>query len=238
MPAFVVRRSSRGRSIASSKSPMTSAAVLIVMLSVLSTACFTGERPTLETSDTVAPVNDPAAAAILDVLAAAPTTPSFTVRYEIVTKFGGLETLAVVAVDPILGTSVEIGTTRYLYTAEGTTSTCSTDTFECATGIDETRVSDRQITSTFFKQSAIERIRQDTRVAVAPATGYERTTVVDASSRCADFTVVDSEGASRTKLYCVLVNHGVIATMETADLSVQIVGLEDTVDPARFQPPA
>ncbi|CAB4592578.1 unannotated protein [freshwater metagenome] len=207
------------------------------MLCALS-SCFTGSRPTLEPMDTAVVVDDPAAAAVLDILAASPGSTSFTVRYEIVTNFGGLSTLAVVAVDEILGTSVEIGETRYLYTVEGTTSTCSTTTFECVTGIDETRISDRQLTSTFFKQSAIERIRQDTRVAVAPAIGREDSTVVDRASVCADFAVVDSQGAERTKTYCALTDYAVISTMETADLSVRAVSVEDSVDAARFQPPA
>lgn len=208
----------------------------VVMTATLS-SCVTGPRPTLEPADTVVPLADPAAAAVVDALATSPTS-SFTIEYDIVTNFGGQTTRAVVSVDEILGTSVEIGDTRYLFTAEGTTSTCSTTTLECSTGIDETRVSDRQLTSTFFKQSAIERIRQDARVAVGPATGYEGSADSERPSVCADFTVVDSQGASRTKTYCALTDYGVIATMEIADLSVRTVLVEDSVDPARFQPPA
>jgi hypothetical protein len=218
------------------RSMATIAITITIMVCALS-SCFTGARPTLEPVDTLVTVNDPAASAVLDILGSSPATNSFTVRYEIVTNFGGLTSLAVVAVDEILGTSVEIGETRYLYTAEGTTSTCSTTTFECVTGIDETRVSDRQLTSTFFKQSAIERIRQDTRVAVAPAISREDSTVVDRTNVCVDFSVVDSQGAARTKTYCALENYAVIASMETADLTVRAVSVEDSVDAARFQPP-
>jgi hypothetical protein len=201
-------------------------------------SCFTGERPTLEPVDTIVTVDDPVASAVLDLLGSTPTSTSFTIRYEIVTNFGGLTSLAVVAVDEILGTSVEIGETRYLFTAEGTTSTCSTTTFECVNGIDETRVSDRQLTSTFFKQSAIERIRQDARVAVAPANGREDSTIVDRAGKCANFSVVDAQGAERIKTYCALSDYAVISTMETADLSVRAVAVEDSVDTARFQPPS
>jgi hypothetical protein len=213
---------------------MTPIATMVFALS----SCFTGARPTLEPVDTIVMVDDPAASAVLDILGSTPTSTSFTVSYEIVTNFGGLTTLAVVAVDEILGTSVEIAETRYLFTAEGTTSTCSTTTFECVNGIDETRVSDRQLTSTFFKQSAIERIRQDTRVAVAPANGRQDSTIVDRTSVCADFSVVDSQGAARTKTYCALADYAVISAMETADLSVRAVAVEDSIDTARFQPPA
>jgi len=219
------------------RSRVARVAVACTIGALVLSSCFTGPRPTLEPIDTLVEVNDPAASAVIDVLAASPTG-SFTITYEIVTNFGGLTTNAVVAVDDILGTSVEIGETRYLYTAEGATSTCSTTTLECATGIDETRVSDRQLTSTFFKQSAIERIRQDTRVAVAPAVGRQDDGVPGRTGVCADFTVVDSQGASRVKTYCALDGQAVISSMQTADLTVRTLEVNDTVDIARFQPPA
>ncbi len=164
------------------------------------------------------------------------TDASFTIEYDVVTKFGGLTTTAIVAIDPILGKSVEIGDTRFLYTAEGTTSTCTVSTGECSNGIDETRVSDRQLTSTFFAQSAMERIRQDARVAVGPANGYASTTA-ERPTTCADFTVVDSTGASRTKTYCAFDALSVIAVLDTADLSITATTVTDTIDTARFQPP-
>jgi len=206
------------------------------MATLFLASCFTGPRPTLETVDTVAPVNDPAAESVLRVLTSTPAT-SFTVGYEIVTKFGGAVTSATVSFDPILGTSVDIADTRYLYTAEGTTTTCSKSTFECTTGIDETRVSDRQLTSTFHKQSAIERIRQDARVAVGPSVG-RTDSLVDMATTCAEFPVVDSAGAPRTKSYCAFDDVSVIASMETADLSVTAISMSPSADPALFQPPA
>lgn len=201
----------------------------------LVSACFTGPRPTLEPSDTIAPLVDPAARAVVDSLSMS-STASFTIEYEIVTKFGGATTSAVVAFDPVLGTSVEIGDTRYLYSAQGTTTTCTVSTTDCSAGIDETRVSDRQLTSTFFKQSANERIRQDARVAVAPASGYP-STAADRATTCADFTVVDTTGASRTKTYCAFDDAHVIAIMDTADLSISARSITESVDAARFQPP-
>ncbi|MFZ9158167.1 MAG: hypothetical protein ACO29A_06710 [Ilumatobacteraceae bacterium] len=206
------------------------------MATLFLASCFTGPRPTLETVDTLAPVNDPAAESVLRVLTSTPAT-SFTVGYEIVTKFGGAVTSATVSFDPILGTSVDIADTRYLYTAEGTTTTCSKSTFECTTGIDETRVSDRQLTSTFHKQSAIERIRQDVRVAVGPSVG-RTDSLVDMATTCAEFPVVDSAGAPRTKSYCAFDDVSVIASMETADLSVTAISMSPSADPALFQPPA
>lgn len=216
-----------------SRSPVRRIALVSSLLLVSS--CFTGPRPSLETTDTIAPVQDPAARALVDLLATS-TDASFTIEYDVVTKFGGLTTTAIVAIDPILGKSVEIGDTRFLYTAEGTTSTCTVSTGECSNGIDETRVSDRQLTSTFFAQSAMERIRQDARVAVGPANGYASTTAERATT-CADFTVVDSTGASRTKTYCAFDDLSVIAVLDTADLSITATTVTDTIDTARFQPP-
>lgn len=207
-----------------------------MMGALVLTGCFTGPRPTLESVDELDPVNDPVANSLLQILTSQSAT-QFTIDYEIVTKFGGAVSSATVAFDPILGTSVDIGDTRYLYTAEGTTSTCSKVTFDCTTGIDETRVSDVQLTSTFHKQSAIERIRQDARVSTGPATS-RTATIVDSSVECIDFAVVDSAGAPRTKSYCAFVGPNVIASMDTADLSVTATAASFTADVERFQPPA
>jgi hypothetical protein len=73
---------------------------------------------------------------------------------------------------------------------------------------------------------------------VAPANGRQDSTIVDRASVCADFSVVDSQGAARTKTYCALADYAVISAMETADLSVRAVAVEDSIDTARFQPPA
>ena len=180
--------------------------------------CFTGKRPILLPDETVPALSD---AAIQDVVAILDSTPTsnFTIAYEVVTKFGGLHTAATLAVDPSFGTSITIAEVRYIYSADGTTLTCSTITSECSPGIDESRVSDRQLVSTIFKKATIERLKQDARVAVGSAVASNEV-IVDNNATCSSIPVVDSNGATQSKSYCAFTDLGVVASMDTADLAI------------------
>ena len=116
--------------------------------------CFTGERPTLMPHETVPTVSDTAIQEVVAILDSTPAS-NFTIAYEIVTKFGDLHTAATLAYDSSFGTSITIAEVRYIYSVNGTTLTCSTITSDCTPGIDESRVSDRQLVSTIFKNATI-----------------------------------------------------------------------------------
>ena len=194
--------------------------------------CFTGERPTLMPEETVPPVSD---AAIQEVVAVLDSTPesSFTISYEVVTKFGNLFTAATLAVDPSFGTSITIAEVRYIYSIDGSTLTCSTITSECAPGIDESRVSDRQLVSTIFKKATIERMQQDARVAVGSAVASNEV-IVEMNATCSAIPVVDNNGATQSKTYCAFTDLGVVASMNTADLAIKALSFTATTSADQF----
>jgi len=194
--------------------------------------CFTGERPTLMPEKTVPAVSD---AAIQEVIAILNSTPiaNFTIAYEVVTKFGDLHTAATLAFDPSLGTSITIAEVRYIYLTNGTTLTCSTITSDCAPGIDESRVSDRQLVSTIFKKATIERMQQDARVAVGSAVASDEV-IVDNNASCSAIPVVDGNGASQSKTYCAFIDLGVVASMDTADLTITALSFTATATADQF----
>lgn len=160
---------------------------------------------------------------MIDILAlGAPLT--FTVNYRVLTKFGNLSSDAAFAHHPDFGNSISIGDVRFIYAPDGTSFTCSTDTGECKPGIDESRVSDRQLVSTIFQSSAIERILQDTRVAVGMGSSTT-SSVNDQPTTCTVIPVVDSNAATQAKTYCAFDNLGVLASLETADLSISAISV-------------
>lgn len=199
---------------------------------MLLTGCFTGQRPTLIVDSTVPPVSDVLAQNVIAILEITPSA-SFTVSYEIVTKYGDIHTAASMAFDPALGVSITIAEVRYIYAADGTTQTCSTITGACTPGIDESRVSDRQLVSTIFKSSAIERIRQDTRVAVGSAVASV-STIVENQTSCIAIPVVDANGAAQSKTYCVFIDLGVIASLDAADIAITALSVVMSAAPEQF----
>ena len=194
--------------------------------------CFTGERPTLMPEETVPAVSDTAIQEVIAILNSTPIA-NFTVAYEVVTKFGDLHTAATLAFDPSFGTSITIAEVRYIYSVNGTTLTCSTITSDCAPGIDESRVSDRQLVSTIFKKAAIERMQQDARVAVGSAVASSEV-IVDNNATCSAIPVVDSNGATQSKTYCAFNDLGVVASMDTADLAITALSFTATTTADQF----
>lgn len=206
--------------------------VAVSMSALVLSSCFTGERPTLIPNETVPAVSDVAIQDVVSILESTPAT-AFTITYEIVTKFGDLHTAATLAFDAAFGTSITIAEVRYIYAANGTTLTCSTITSNCSPGIDESRVSDRQLVSTIFKQAAIDRLQQDSRVAVGSAVASQEI-IVDNDATCSSIPVVDGKGATQSKKYCAFNQLGVIASMDTADLAVTALSYSATTTVDQF----
>jgi len=209
-----------------------SAIVLLLAAAPGLSSCFTGERPELMIDDTIPPLSDQAAAAVIDSLESGFPTP-FTVNYTVTTRYGGLVAQASVSHDPAFGTSVSIAEVRYLTQPDGTTRTCSTITGDCVPGIDETRVSNRQLTSSIFTTSTAERIRQDLKVAVADSTPSS-VDLAGHPATCVAIPVVDSNGSRREKGYCVFTDLHVVASLDTADLLIEPVSVIDSADAALF----
>jgi hypothetical protein len=190
---------------------------------VLLQGCFTGPRPTLLAPVTIPSVEDQSAQKVIDILTSG-ATYTFTVNYRVVTKFGNLSSDATFAHHPDFGSSMSVGDVRFIYAPDGMSFTCSTTTGECKPGIDESRVSDRQLVSTIFQSSAIERILQDTRVAVGMGTSTTLS-IGDQPTTCTAIPVVDANATTQAKTYCAFDNLGVLASLETADLSITAISV-------------
>ena len=194
--------------------------------------CLTGERPTLLVDGTIPPLADGAAAVVIDSLEIGPST-AFTVSYTVTTRYGGLVTDASISHDPMLGTSVNVSEVRYITRPDGSTLTCSTITGDCSPGIDETRVSNRQLTSSIFTISTAERMRQDLKVAVADSVG-SNLVIASRDATCAAIPVVDANGLRRDKTYCSYTDLGVVASIDTADLLIEATGVIDSANQSLF----
>lgn len=206
---------------------MAGAAAIAVALS----GCMTGERPRLVDDTTNTPLVNENAQGLVDALTATPRQP-FTVSYDILTKFGGQKTKATVTGDAVHGTAVTIASIRYVFLPDGRSFTCESE--YCADGIDETRVSDRLLTSRFFKDSAVSRIRQDARVAVGDIT-FAINPVAGTSALCIGVPVIDGNGATQTKSYCAYSTFGVLASMDTADLAITATAVASSADLSAFE---
>ena len=204
-------------------SPVGRLALTMLCAGLLLQGCFTGPRPTLLSPTTTPTVEDQSAQKVIDVLASG-TTLTFTVNYRVLTKFGNLSSDAAFAHHPDFGNSMSVGDVRFIYAPDGTSFTCSTTTGECKPGIDESRISDRQLVSTIFQSSAIERILQDTRVAVGMGTSTT-SSIDNQPTTCTAIPVVDSNATTQEKTYCAFDNLGVLASLETADLSISAISV-------------
>ncbi len=206
--------------------PRLRLAVLVALTAAWSSACFTGERPTVADVQP-APTGDPAIDPVLELLSRDPTG-SFTARYSITTKFGGVQTDAVVSQDVGLGRSVTIGDVRYLAGPAGVdVRTCELTTGNCRAGTDETKVSDLLLTSSFFAASPAARLRQDATVKIA--TPQASTPTI--AGRPATCVAVPVTGG--TKTYCAI-EPGLLARMDTADLAIELTEFRDSADQALF----
>lgn len=206
------------------------------MVTLLS-ACATGPRPTLGPATTLAPVTDPAINSVIDALSEQPSS-SFTVTYDVTAKFGGLSASAEVSFDPERGTAVLIDKTLYLVRSDSSTITCTwseqdLSASDCTPGIDEARVSYLQLNSRVFKEAIIDRLRRDSQVASGESATREAT-VAGRTATCADVPVIDSAGSQQTKSYCAFEDLGVIASLDTGDLSIAAVFVDDVVTTTLF----
>lgn len=201
-----------------------------IALVIGTSSCMTGPRPTLGPTTSLAPVTDRSIADVIDALSTDPSAP-FTVVYDITTKYGGLTSTAEVTYEPSEGTAVLIDTVLYLFPIGASEVTCtwseeSLEVRECSPGIDETRVSHLQLNSRVFKDAVIDRLRRDAQVTSGDGTPRQAD-IAERSALCVDIPVVDSNGAEQTKSYCAYSDIGLVASLDTADLTISAVFVDD-----------
>lgn len=204
------------------------AAVLLLLgAAVVLTGCFTGKRPS-PANDPFQPGTSSGNAAIDQVLAQLDQVDSgpYTADYTVLTKYGNTSRPATVAVDGSRR-SVTIGEVRFLTTADSA-QTCLLDSAQpCSSTIDPARVSDTQITPTFFAADAAKRLRRDATSMVAPPLSH----VENIAGQVA--TCVDVPLPGGTSVFCAL-QGGPLARLDDAAVSIDLRSFTATVDEAVF----
>jgi len=174
------------------------------------------------------------------VLSTNPSAP-FSVTYDVTTRYGSIASSAEVVFDPSRGTAVLIDTVLFVLPSNDSAVTCtwseeSLSIGECSSGIDETRVSHLQLNSRVFREAAIDRLRRDAEVASGPSTAREAT-IAERPATCVDVPVIDGNGSQQKKSYCVFPELGILASLDTADLIINAVFIDDIVTTTLFDVP-
>ncbi len=207
-------------------------------LAITLASCAVGPRPTLGPTTSLAPITDPAISDVIDRLSTTPTT-SFTVVYDITTKYGGATSTAEVTFDPSKGTAVLIENVLYVIPVGASEVTCTwieetLTAADCEAGIDETRVSYLQLNSRIFKEAVIDRLRRDAQIAAGASTPRQ-TDIAERSAVCSDIPVIDSNGSEQTKIYCAFSDIGLVASLDTADLTISAVFVDSIATTGLFE---
>jgi hypothetical protein len=131
-----------------------------VLLALVTTACLTGERPTLgEPVALGGPTGTPTGNVAVDtVLQQLERTdhPSFTAGYDITRKLGPNSTDGVVVQDED-DTSITVGDVRFLQGTES--STCDLSEQTCEEGTLDARISDYSVSSGFYADAPARALR-------------------------------------------------------------------------------
>lgn len=194
--------------------------LLIASAGVLS-ACATGPRPTLVAD---IPVNDAGIVAVLDAFDLADSA-EFTANYRITVNYGNVAVNASVT-QKQRERSVTIGDIRYLVET-GSTRTCMLSNSTCTRGLDDTKVSDVQITHQFWSRATAQRLRIDASRNIGPTEQYVAV-FANADTNCVSVPVVGG-----TKVYCVT-RDGVLAHYAGPDLLIELTEYSNEVDQTLF----
>jgi hypothetical protein len=213
-----------------SRRPLLAIPLAVLMATSLA-GCFTGQRPTFDSTDAFQPgtaTGDTNVDPILDQLDHVTKGPA-TAHYDVLTKYGNLRSSASVALAP--GTrNVIVENTRYIQNDTGT-ATCTVDkTIACSSGFDPTRISDVGITVDFYASDAAKRLRRDTQAKIGPTVPHADT-IAGQKVACVDIPLNGG-----TASYCVLPD-GLLAKRDDGDIRIVLKSFVATADPAQFTIP-
>ena len=122
--------------------------------------------------------------------------------------------------------SITIGDTRYLIET-GRTRTCDLASSSCSHGLDDTKVSDLQITHQFWSRATEQRLRIDASRNIGPSESY-LAEFADTQVNCVSVPVVGG-----TKVYCVT-DEGVLAHYAGPDLLIELTDYSTAVNRELF----
>jgi hypothetical protein len=192
------------------------------LVSVLS-SCFTGERPSV--SEAVnAPgteTGDVAIDAVLERLDQA-SSATFTAGYEILTRYGNRTSQAEVVQAAPNRKAITIGDVEFVIDGDRS-ETCRTDRDRCVEEVDDSFVSDLQVTHRFYAEAAATRLRQAARDRTGDATGSTEK-IAGRKARC---VTVDVTGGA--KRFCAL-SSGALALLDDASVQITLTVYTNNVD--------
>ncbi len=200
-----------------------------LVLLMLLTGCFTGERPsfTTEPFQPGSSSGDPAIDKVLAGLDADNDGP-FTADYTVLTKFGNTTRPATVAVSPARR-SVTVGDVRFL-TIDGSSQTCIIDKSDpCSSTIDPARISDAQITPDFYALDAAKRLRRSAIARIGTPIPHTE----QFAGQSADCVDVPVPGGVST--FCVLPN-GPLAELDDGAVTINLTQFTPAVEETVFSP--
>ncbi len=207
----------------------------VAVIATTLTACATGPRPTL-VDETV--VDDAVAQAVLDRLDRSKGA-TFTADYEITPSLTGLPTHATV-MQSGSQRRITIGDVDY-YTDGNVSRTCVVGGTNCVDSIDEARVSNLNVTSSFWGASSAARLEVDSARSVDASTG-STDTIASRPATCAAVYLPATAGSAASPTiaggvgsvtYCA-VDDGVLARYFGVDVSIELTSFVPTVDQARL----
>ncbi len=195
-----------------------------VLLMVVTSACFTGERATFGcgVGESTGRTEVDEVLNRLDCVAPA----VFTADYTVLTRLGDLTSQARVVQAPGGRRSITINDVRYLYDS-GRTATCDIVSDTCEAVINEARTSDVFLSSEFYAQSMASRLRVDADRRIGDPVASEQT-FGGQPALCVALPVTGG-----TKTYCAL-ESGVIALFDANDLLIELTDYSPTPDEAAF----
>lgn len=216
------------RSPAPSRSRARAQMAAALAAAVLLAGCITGTRPHFDGDEPPAERTGDAAIdavlARLDVVRAS----EFTLTYDVLTRLGGIESIATVVQSDDSRRSITISSTRFIDGGATTPATCDLNTGECEATINDARVSNLQMTHDFYGSSAARRLRVDAGRRIGDARGYHDITASGVDALCADVPV-----SGGTKTYCALEN-GALGRYDGNDLVIELTKYSDLPDETAF----
>ena len=193
--------------------------------------CFTGERPSFEDEDAI-PTEATGNADIDLVLGLLDSVNSseFTAGYDIETQFNAVSStgLVVQAAGQRRSITVDNEARSVRFIVDGQDErTCDLLTAECEASLNDARISDTQLSHTFYGPAFAARLRTDAGRRIDEPIAYPKS-IAGQPAQCIDIAV-----AGGTKTYCAL-GSGALAEFVGADVTIELTSYSPEPDTTKF----
>jgi hypothetical protein len=188
--------------------------ILVGVAAAMLSGCFTGARPTLVPR---APIDDPAARAV-DVLLEQAGSVDFIATYDIIPSTSG-ETTEATVVQLDGQRRITIGNVDFISTG-ASSRTCQSGVGDCVEFLDDSRVSDLNITHLFWGPAMQSRLELDAGRRIGPSVATDAT-IGDRPAVCVDVLLPSTVATTGSVVYCAL-DTGVLARYFGADASIEL----------------